>query len=76
MTFSLGKIVANSHTQLTEKAYHLHVSVIILNEGEIPTSESGNGIIRNGNYFSIWTNKTDRLKNPFNNSEIVWKGRL
>ena len=75
-----GLTVAEVGTQDSKEAYHLHISVIILEQGESPLPGGSNttddAIIRNKNYvFPIWdsTHKA-KMRNPFNHSE-EWKGR-
>ena len=61
-------------------AYHLHVSVIVLNNGECPIYEIDDelhkkeGSIRNKEFkFPIWGYK-DKMRDPFNH-KTTWKGR-
>ena len=78
---SPGMTVAEVGTQEYSQAFHLHVSVIVLNNNEspIPITKRGQkipGIIRNESYtFPIWDKKyKDKMRNPFNHKE-EWKGR-
>ena len=82
-----GMTVAGVGTQEPVVAYHLHVSVIMLNSGEIPidsfneiTNRFVSGKIRNSAYsFPLWDcvgdkNNLNRFRNPFDHSK-TWKGR-
>jgi murein DD-endopeptidase MepM/ murein hydrolase activator NlpD len=80
-----GMTVAGVGTQEPVVAYHLHVSVIMLNSGEVPIPEklerlALSGKIRDESYsFPIWDcvgdkNNLDRFRNPFDHSK-TWKGR-
>lgn len=78
---SPGMTVAEVGTQEYSTAYHLHVSVIVLNKDEspIPVIRRGQtipGTIRNENYtFPIWIwDNRNKMRNPFNHKE-EWKGR-
>ena len=78
---SPGMTVAEVGSQEYSTAYHLHVSVIVLNNDEspIPVIRRGQtipGTIRNENYtFPIWIwDNRNKMRNPFNHKE-EWKGR-
>ena len=73
-----GMTVAKVWTQLTNIAYHLHVSVIQLEDGEIPIPDSSKKepVIRDANIrFPVWKDKyKKRMRNPFKHDE-TWGGR-
>src|SRR5574344_1608020 len=74
-----GMTVAGVGTQEPVVAYHLHVSVIMLNSGENPIYDEEtkmDGIIINSKYsFPIWEWRyKNKMKNPFNYKD-EWRGR-
>ena len=80
MTITPGMIVAGVGTQEWIAAYHLHVSVIVLEEGEYPiyiNERQKTPMIRDKAFrFPVWSNENkNKMRNPFNHKE-TWKGRL
>ena len=77
------KVAGVGKPDYSKTAYHLHVSVVVLDGAEQPIdmemSENGKkikktGIIRNSAYlFPIWGYK-DKMRDPFNH-KTTWKGR-